>query len=71
MKNKTPIEKSHSKWSNTKLTLLCLTLIVISFLFWTSLIYYFIKENVFYLYINLVSLLCFIIGLILTSKFKR
>ncbi len=38
MKEKTSLEKSHSAWSNTKLTFLCIVTLIFVSVFWGTLI---------------------------------
>ena len=68
---KSSLSKSHSVFSNTKLTVLSLITIVCFTLMWLSIAYYLYQANTFVLIIGIISLLVFICCLIGFSKFKR
>lgn len=69
---KTSLEKSHSKWSNFKLTMLCTLASLFSFAFWLVLAMRdkIAKDYVFYILIAACALLV-ILFMSLFSKFKR
>ena len=73
--NKTSLEKSHSKWSNAKLTMLCLLSNIAVSAVWVVLALknVFLNNNLKLIFILLlcVSGLTFIITLLLFDKFKR
>ena len=71
MKNKTSIEKSHSKWSNTKLTILALFTALAINLVWITLAF---KNNLSNeLFYSLIALfgVCSLMGLLAFNVFKR
>lgn len=68
---KSSLSKSHSVFSNTKLTVLSLITIVFFTLMWLSIAYYLYQANTFVLIIGIISLLVFICCLIGFNKFKR
>lgn len=69
--NKTSLEKSHSVWSNTKLTFLCiLTIIAVTVLWGTLALFTVLPKIVCYILLGCsagLSVLC----LLLFNKFKR
>ncbi len=68
---KTSIEKSHSVWSNTKLTILSIITIMMVSLFTFSFITYKYLEKNFFLLLIIVSGFISFICLVLFNKFKR
>lgn len=68
---KSSLEKSHSFFSNTKLTVLSLITIISFSLTWLAVAYYLYQANTFVLIIGVISLLVFICCLIGFNKFKR
>lgn len=68
---KTNIEKSHSKWSNFKLTVLCLIETLFVTLLWLTLIFKDkLQDKYFYTLLG-ISIIPLILGIILFNKFKR
>ena len=68
--NKTSLEKSHSAWSNTKLTALCVFTILVVTLFWVSLGLKSFLDKLFLpcvIGFGILSVLC----LLMFNKFKR
>lgn len=68
---KTNLEKSHSKWSNFKLTILCLFETLFISIFWLSLI---LKDKLqpalFYTFLG-IGIIPSILAILLFNKFKR
>lgn len=69
--NKTSLEKSHSVWSNTKLTLICLLAILAVTAFWGTLtLFNVLQKTICYIILGCsagLSVLC----LLIFNKFKR
>lgn len=68
---KTNLEKSHSKWSNFKLTILCLFETLFISIFWLTLILKDKLENQYFYALLGISIIPSILGIILFNKFKR
>ncbi len=68
---KTSLEKSHSVWSNTKLTLVCLILAFFVSMVWFSLTLRFFIGNIYFAIMLAASVIGTVICLCLTAKFKR
>ena len=68
---KSSLAKSHSVFSNTKLTILSLITIISFSLTWLAVAYYLYQANTFVLIVGGISLLVFICCLIGFNKFKR
>jgi hypothetical protein len=68
---KTSLEKSHSKWSNFKLTILCLSITISVSAIWTVLTFIKIIEINIILLVLLISLIILITNIFFLTKFKR
>ena len=70
---KTSLEKSHSAWSNTKLTFLCIFSILVYSMLWVSvglLVFKVITNALIYVMLGVFALLT-ILSLLMFNKFKR
>ena len=71
--NKTSLEKSHSAWSNTKLTFLCILSIIVYSLLWVSvglLVFKVITNALIYVMVGVFAVLT-VLCLLMFNKFKR
>lgn len=68
---KTSLEKSHSKWSNFKLTILCLSITISVSAIWTVLTFIKIIEINIFLLVLLISIIILITNIFFLTKFKR
>lgn len=68
---KTSLEKSHSKWSNFKLTILCLSITISVSVIWAVLTFIKVIEIDIILLVLLISLIILIINIFFLTKFKR
>lgn len=71
MDNNNSLEKSHSKWSNFKLTCLCILITISMSSLWIliSFIEYFGFTS--FVIVGFISIVMLILSLILLTKFKR
>ncbi len=68
---KTSLEKSHSKWSNTKLTALCVVATIAVSAFWAFLgLKDYLNQVFFYIALGITAVLS-LLSLLLFNKFKR
>ena len=71
MDNKTSLEKSHSRWSNFKLTCLCILITLSTSSLWVLISFKDHFEFTIFIIVGFISLIILILSLILLTKFKR
>ncbi|MBE6131198.1 MAG: hypothetical protein E7183_05705 [Erysipelotrichaceae bacterium] len=71
MDNKTSLEKSHSKWSNFKLTCLCILITLSISSLWVLISFKDYFRFVSFVIVGFSSIAILVLSIILLSKFKR
>ena len=68
---KTSLEKSHSKWSNFKLTCLCLLITISLSTIWVMIAFLKFIDIAYFILITVISLIVLVLTKILLKQFKR
>ena len=71
MDNNNSLEKSHSKWSNFKLTCLCILITISMSSLWVLVIFKDYFGFTSFVIVGFISIVMLILSLILLTKFKR
>ena len=71
MDNNNSLEKSHSRWSNFKLTCLCILITLSTSSLWVLISFKDHFELTIFIIVGFISLIILILSLILLTKFKR